>query len=189
MSLRKPSSRDKLEAEYLALAKERMIAVDDFDRRLLAMQAQLDRVEMPRHGGHNSDNEQHASAVDLAAFVAPDRQDEQDCSEMAANEAESATDHGARASRMAAIALGMVRRIAYTKRSARLEAFACIYALGADCESMRTVAKANGVSREWISQLSEAVRIQYNLPKNQHNKPEEAVENFRDVSNMRARKI
>ena len=165
-----------------------MLAVDDYDRRLLAMQAQLDRIEAPRGCAVVDNRTEQPNAVDLAHYVEADRGDYATDVETALDAAEPATDHAARASRMAAIALGMVRRIAYTKRSARLEAFACIYALGADCESMRTVARANGVSREWISQLSEAVRIQYNLPKNQHNKPEEAVENFRDVSNMRSNK-
>ena len=195
MSSRRPSHRDKLETAYLALARERMEAMDDYDRRLLAMQRNLDNIETPRLSGSETGKRQDAlDFVPAARAVTATEERGDDEAPIASEQMDDGAtdgdgvDYRARCARMTAVAVGIARHVAYCKRNPRLQAFACLFALGVDCESMRTVAEKHNVSQEWVSQLSEEVRIRFNLPKNQHNKPAEAVRKYKAISDMRGNK-
>lgn len=197
MSRRRPSKRDRLEAEFLALAEQRAdlvsgAALKRLDEAILAMQRRLDGVEAPRlaEGAIEvGDRRDALEFVPAGALIAPAGGPGIDEPIMDDISAESAGDPDwkMRAGRLLNLTVGMLRNVTYAKSKPRLEAFAGLFALGVDCDSMRTVAAAEGVSLEWVSQKAEQVRLRFNLPKNQHNKSDRAVESYSATANLKGK--
>ncbi len=185
MSKRRPSHRDRLEREYLSACRQR----SELDGKILQMQTRLDRIESPRLQDGKIET---GPRKDALAFVDDNKMttypteflEDGPINEVA--EESDEIDWKARCIRMTALATGLLRRVAYAKTRPRLEAFAGLYALGIDCESMRTVAIAEEVSIEWVSQKAEEVRALFNLPKNQHNKSDQAARSYSESAKLQA---
>ena len=174
MSKRRPSHRDRLEKEYLALCE-----------KLRQMQRELDRLESPRlAAGFLERGGRH----DALEFVPESKlaTPPQDCDEPPSEETPDTTDWHARCTRITSLAIGLLRRVAYAKQRPRLEAFAGLFALGVDGESMRAVARSEKVSLEWVSQKTEEIRERFNLPKNHHNKTDAASDSYRRSAQLQS---
>jgi len=178
MSARRPTPRDRLEAGFLALAKERSDAIAAYDARLLAMQQKLEGQES-----------RPSCAMEYSANqAAPETANPDDAlpADAEVNDGDYDCDWHARCLRMTAFAVAMLRRIARPdEKQPKLVAFEGLFALGVDCASKRQVAEMYKLSPERISQRSDATRIRFNLPENQHNKAPQAVESYKAIAAMR----
>ena len=194
MSAKRPSRRDRLERELLQLAEQRARSEQEFTAQMLAIQRELERVE---NGGPADatvvEREARRDGLDCVAeaclAVLPGGYDSAEPGdEVAAERAASGPemDWRAQALRMTQVCVGVLRAVAYATSRPKLEAFAGLFALGADCESMRAVAKAEGVTFEWVSEKTEQVRVRFNLPRNQHNKSAQAVGSYRASAQLRS---
>lgn len=205
MSARRPSDRDELEAEYLRQAQARSAAAEELarmDARLVAMQRELEEAESPRlkpwmmetgpredaidklKGGRREPSHMGAHGEELRESLALDEVTAERLADELGDAAERVSGER-QAARMLAFAVGMLRRIAHPKtRQPRFEALVGLFAVGADCESMRSVAEAFGVTVEWVSQRAEATRMRFNLPNNQHNKSERAAASYAAVRDL-----
>jgi hypothetical protein len=193
MSVRRPSERDRLEAEYLRQAELRSKAAEELarmDARLVAMQRELERAESPRlrpwmtevgarEDGIDRIKGGRAEPTEAPEVLAEDLGLDEFRAEVVAGELARGGDWERRCARVMAFAVGMLRRIAHPKtKNPRFEAMVGLFAVGADCESMRATAETYGVTVEWVSQRAEETRRRFNLPNNQHNKSASAVASY-----------
>ena len=189
MSRHRPSHRDRLEGQYLAEAQRRSAVAEELrvcDLRLLAMQREMDRVEAPRREVGEPGGRPRVDALEMLPesklSVLPDL-DAMDHGQEEENEVAESSDEAdwkLRALRMTALVVGVCRMIVRSEeKQPKLVAFSALHALGVDCDSMREVAKAYALTPARISQRAEDMRVKFNLPKNQHNKSEAAVESYR----------
>lgn len=204
MSKARPSYRDRLEADYLALAAERARVMSEFDAKLVAMQRELERVECPRLREGERELGPREDGIDrlrraegiAAAELQVDLGLAEDEAREVAQELSSGLGEGAavnwerRAARVLAFAVGMLRRVASPEtKNPRLEAMVGLFALGAEVgASMRDVAKAYGCTVAWVSQRTEETRVRFNLPKNQHNKSDDACASYSVARELTKRK-
>lgn len=182
MSGLRRSKRDKLEANYISLAKERSEMVASYDGRLLAMQKALDQYEAPRLFSPET-----SPRKDALNFIKEERMPHSfppeyaDDPEILAAAVKRTDDSNPEelAARTLRLLISLLKFVALDQRNPRLTASACLLALGADCQSMRAIARAEHVSPEWVSQRTEHIRSLFGLPNNQHNKPANAVAKYR----------
>lgn len=199
MSRARPSQRDLLEREFLRLAKERSAAaerVEKLDAELVRLQGMLERAESggPAVRGEGARGREDAidrlnqGALRPAVVVVEELRLPEEESLEVAGEIAAAGDEvnwRARCGRLTAFVVGILREIvAPGEKQPKLKAFEGLYAIGADCESMQTVARLYGLTVERISQRAEATRERFNLPKNQHNKSERAVSSYRATAHI-----
>jgi hypothetical protein len=180
MSTLRPSRRDDLEKLYLAKIAE-----------ALDIQRQLDGVEAPRMpvkgDGEAKDGLDSISPTRLATL--PESPDDGDLVEVDGiaddQDGQGEADWQARSARILALCTGILRQIkAPEEKTPKLIAHVALLALGADCESMRQVSKAYGISVERVRQRAEKMRVTFNLHKNQHNKSERAVESYKRTARL-----
>lgn len=185
MSNRRPTGRDRLEREYLALARERSeqaVALAETDKRLAAMQREIERVECPRlqvgqdERGPRKDALDAVPEVKLSVLPEIDEENEQEaCGDV------DEGDWRIKALRMTALLVG-VCNLAVRESENQPKLVLHIVKIAADlpgAHSMRMLAEHYGLSPERISQRVEEVQKRFNLPKNQHNKSAEAVAAYR----------
>lgn len=175
------TNREQIEADYLALAKEYSDLSTDYEQRLLALQARLDKAECPRLVF--SETRPRKDALDMIAISeqptsAPAISGFEDPSNDAAYMADIEQQQLKNAARTLRLCIDMLKSIPGNTRPS-LYASACIIALGDDDITMRQVAKEEGVSPEWVSKLTKRIRIRFCLPRNQHNKSSLASEKYR----------
>lgn len=198
MSRARPSERDRLEAEYLALARERSALAEELakkDAQLLAMQAKLDGVESRRMPERMIEVGPRVDAVDRLVQGGRGPQadlreelglsrDEADEVGMELREAwgragEGSSEYRIKALRMSALLLG-VCNLAEADEQPKL--VIRLIRLAADLPgavSMRTLAEEYGLSAERVSQRVEEYQRRFNLPANRHNKSAAAVDAYR----------
>lgn len=188
MSRRRPTNRDRLEREYLALAEEFAAVRRDFETRLAAKQREIQRIE----DGGAADDGRRIEQADGARKDALDHLPEARLSVLPAEvdevaeewpDREEAQDDGYRlkAVRAMALLLGVCRLVTHPDEN-QPKLTAHIVMIAADlpgASSMRQVAELYGLSPERVSQRVEDVQRRFNLPKNQHNKSASAVAAYR----------
>lgn len=183
MSRNRPSHRDRLEREYLALAAEAAGSARDYEARLAAMQREIKRIE---DGGRPDRPVQQAaggrrdgldSVPESRLAVLPDI----DEPAVGGDYGSSCDDYRAKALRMTSMLVGVCRLITHAEEN-QPKLVAHVVMIAADLPgacSMRQVAEAYGLSPERVSQRVEEVQLRFNLPKNQHNKSAAAVQSYR----------
>lgn len=196
MSKLRPGPRDRLEAQYLDTARKRSALateIEKLDADLLQMQRQLDGIEAPRNPVRHED-EGRKDALDKVRpghLVVMDG-GPSEAAETTLHDAMSGDPSAAgayddewrvRCLRITAMSVGILRMIRRPEeKTPKLAAHVALLALGVDCESMHHAAAAYGLSTERVRQRVEEIRIRFNLPKNQHNKSEEAVMSYKTTA-------
>jgi hypothetical protein len=98
---------------------------------------------------------------------------------------EREVDWQGRCLRITAMVVGVLRGIKRPdEKTPKLAAHVALLALGVDCESMHQAAAAYGLSVERVRQRAEEIRVRFNLPKNQHNKSEMAVQSYKTTARL-----
>lgn len=215
------TKRERLEAAYLALAKEFSDVSQSYESRLLSLQTNLETIESPRLIGIETQPRKDAlellphhlepTSDDNNKYINTSPEDEYD------NNHDAFRDPTMSAARSLTICKNTLKLItkrmtkhelenpntitANTKEMCsdiilrvlvharpRLYAEASLIALDDNPKSMRQIAKEMDVSPEWVSQLCEQVRSRYGIPKNQHNKSDEARAKYRELRLGKTRK-
>lgn len=188
MSARRPGLADNLAREIEEMCRIRAMSEADFVAVVTEKQRALDAAEAPRAlpgmapcgaGGigvlersEGGDLREELNLDDVTAERLAD--------EMSEARAE------VHAQRVLHLCVKMLRRVvAANERRPKLVGFLGLFALGADCESMRAVASAYGLTPERVSQMAEELRVTFGLPKNQHNKSDRAVGSYRRAAQGR----
>lgn len=195
MSKLRPGQRDRLETQFLAMAKARSDAAKELarmDADLLAMQRQLDGIEAPRMPVRDEpagrqdalDKVKPSNLVVMDGGMAePDDLPADACIDEPSSARE--VDWQGRCLRITALLVGVLRGIKRPEeKTPKLAAHVALLALGVDCESMHQAAAAYGLSVERVRQRAEEVRVRFNLPKNQHNKSEMAVQSYKTTARI-----
>ncbi|MFA7266029.1 MAG: hypothetical protein WC054_06920 [Candidatus Nanopelagicales bacterium] len=193
MSKLRPGQRDRLETQFLAMAKARSDAAKELarmDADLLAIQRQLDGVEAPRMPVRD----EPAGRQDAIDKVKPSHLVVMDGGTSGGSEPDAFAepsggggdvDWQGRCMRITALVVGVLRGIKRPEeKTPKLAAHVALLALGVDCESMHQAAAAYGLSVERVRQRAEEVRVRFNLPKNQHNKSEMAVQSYKTTARL-----
>jgi len=172
LSYTRLTQREIIEAKLLTLAKEYSDVSAGYEARLLALQTQLERIESPRRSA--PEVRPRMDAIDVIDTRAHPTE-QHDAYELLDEPCTCAEDREAQA-RTAAQTLRlckeMMRSIVTQQRCRKptLYASACILALDDNGLTMRQVAKEQGCSPEYVSQLTERIRIEFRLPRNGNNK-------------------
>lgn len=205
MSKLRPGRIDKLTADYLALAKARAAVVEDhkielweFDQKLRAMQIEIERIE---NGGSDSTPVRiepggRRDALDRL----PERRlgvfDDHACD---VGEPDAEVGDGAfsdeldrikwkaRCSKLLSFITCILTDISNpNERRPQLAAMVGLFALGVPAlPSKRAVARSQGVSPEWVGKRTEILINRFKLPRNDYNKPPEAVVKYQTIAQMR----
>lgn len=195
MSRLRPGQRDRLEEQFLALAKVRSNAAIELarmDADLLEIQRQLDGIEAPRMpvrdepGGRQDalDKVKPGNLVVMDGGVAEPDDLPADAG-IDEQRPEREVDWQGRCLRITKMVVGVLRDIKRPEeKTPKLAAHVALLALGVDCESMHQAAAAYGLSVERVRQLAEVIRVRFNLPKNQHNKSEMAVQSYKTTARL-----
>ncbi len=190
MSRLRPSHRDRLEREYLALAKERAGVVSDYDVRLAALQREIERMESPRLAEGCSEAGPRRDELDArpALSVLGDEDAANEACDEQAGGGEFAEEKGRSEDRIIALrAMALLQGVCalVLKEPEQPKLVVHCLRLAADMPgavSMRVVAGLYGLSPERISQRVEEMQRRFNLPKNRHNKSASAVQAYRSTA-------
>lgn len=186
MSKLRPSHRDRLEKQFLAKCAERF----RLDAELVGMQRELDGIEAPRMPVRGGDDRKDGldTVRPSCLAVMPDLPEDDDApavEDLADDDCEVEVDWQGRTLRIMALCVGILRQIKGPhEKQPKLAAHVGLLALGVDTESMHQVAAAYGLSVERVRQRAEEVRVKFNLPKNQHNKSEMAVQSYKSTARL-----
>ncbi len=186
MSRRRPSNRDRLEREFLALARERDAVLRDYEQRMTALQGAIERVEAPRlaegceESGPRRDELDARPALSVLGEESPAEEGDEG-GEVAEVRAEG--EDRVVALRAMGLLLGVCAMVLREQEHPKLVVH-CVR-LAADLPgaiSMREVASIYGLSPARISQRVEEIQRRFNLKKNRHNKSAEAVRAYRETA-------